>query len=45
MSERIPFDFTFGFAPSASEIANKTVAIRAWLAIHHAISADIIEPL
>jgi hypothetical protein len=29
MSERMPFDFTFGFAPSASETAKRTVAIRA----------------
>jgi hypothetical protein len=42
MSERIPFDFTFGFAPSASETAKSAVAIRVWLARHHAIAADII---
>jgi hypothetical protein len=29
MSERIPFDLTFGFAPSASETAKRAVAIRA----------------
>jgi hypothetical protein len=45
MSERIPFDFIFGFAPSASETAKRTVAISAWLAIAHAITADIITPL
>jgi hypothetical protein len=42
MSERIPFDLTFGFAPSASETAKSTVAISAWLAIAHATSADMM---
>jgi len=41
MSERRPFDLTFGFAPSASETAKRTVAIKAWLARAQATSADI----
>ena len=42
ISERIPFALTFGFAPSASETANNTVATSAWLATNHAIAIDII---
>jgi len=42
-SERIPFDLTFGFAPNASETTKSAVAIKASLARHQAITADIVS--
>ncbi len=45
MNERIPFDLSFGFAPSASEIKRSTVATKASFAANQApIAAKVIIP-